>query len=119
MYSGVPHIVLCVCFVFLRLVYTMMPFSLDCPFLIAPSVFSNVYLPLASTWDHTGFRFLVGSVLLTYLDFFALLCLPLYGVMCPKLLVSLYCPFLIAASVFSNVYWPMSFAATRFVLCGV
>ena len=26
-----------------RLVYTMLPVSLNCPFLIAPSVFSNVY----------------------------------------------------------------------------
>jgi len=38
------HIVLCFCFHFLRLVYPMLPVSLDCPFLIAPSVFSNVYL---------------------------------------------------------------------------
>ena len=38
------HIVLCFCFVCLRLVYPMLPVSLDCPFLIAPSVFSNVYL---------------------------------------------------------------------------
>ena len=37
-------IVLCVCFVCLRLVYPMLPVFLDCPFLIAPSVFSNVYL---------------------------------------------------------------------------
>ena len=37
------HIVLCFCIVFLRLVYPMLPVSLDCPFLIAPSVFSNVY----------------------------------------------------------------------------
>jgi hypothetical protein len=29
--------------VFLRLVYTMLPVSLDCHFLIAPSLFSNVY----------------------------------------------------------------------------
>jgi len=36
--------VLCFCFVFRRLVYRMLPVSLDCPFLIAPSVFSNVYL---------------------------------------------------------------------------
>jgi len=35
------------CFVCLRLVYPMLPVSLDCPFLIAPSVISNVYL---STW---------------------------------------------------------------------
>jgi hypothetical protein len=37
------HIVLCFCFVFLRLVYHMIPVSLDCQFVIAPSVFSNVY----------------------------------------------------------------------------
>ena len=38
------HIVLCFCFVFLRLVYPMLPVSLDCPFFIASSVFSDVYL---------------------------------------------------------------------------
>jgi len=44
-YSGVQtHIVLCFCFVFHRLVYPMFPVSLDSPFLIALSVFSNVYL---------------------------------------------------------------------------
>jgi len=37
------HIVLCFCFVFLRLVYPILPVSLDCPFLIATSVFPNVY----------------------------------------------------------------------------
>ena len=40
-HSGVQHIVCCV---FLRIVYPVLPVSLDCPFLIAPSVFSNVYL---------------------------------------------------------------------------
>jgi hypothetical protein len=30
--------------VYLSFVYSMMPVSLDCPFLIAPTVFSNVYL---------------------------------------------------------------------------
>jgi hypothetical protein len=34
---------LCFCFVFLHLVYPVLPVSLDCPFLIATSVFSNVY----------------------------------------------------------------------------
>ena len=38
------HIVLCFCFVCFRLVYPVLPASLDCPFLIAPSVFSSVYL---------------------------------------------------------------------------
>jgi hypothetical protein len=37
--------VLCFCFVFPRLVYHILPVSLDCSFLIAPFVFSNVYLP--------------------------------------------------------------------------
>ena len=32
----------CFCFVFL--LYSMLPVSLDCPFVIASSVFSNVYL---------------------------------------------------------------------------
>ena len=40
-YSGVQHILCCV---FLRLVYPMLPVSLDSPFLIAPTVFSNVYV---------------------------------------------------------------------------
>jgi hypothetical protein len=45
-HSNVQHILCCVfiCFAFLRLVYPMLPVSLDCPFLIFPSVFSNVYL---------------------------------------------------------------------------
>jgi hypothetical protein len=42
-HSGVQHIF---CFVFHRLVYTMLPVSLNCPFLLAPSVFSNVYFLL-------------------------------------------------------------------------
>jgi hypothetical protein len=38
-------VVFVVLFVFvLCLVYPMLPVFLDCPFLIAPSVFSNVYL---------------------------------------------------------------------------
>ena len=40
-HSGVQHILCCV---FLCIVYHMLPVSLDCPFFIAPSVFSNVYL---------------------------------------------------------------------------
>jgi hypothetical protein len=39
-YSGVQHIL---CYVFLSLVYPMLPVSLDYPFLIAPSVFTNFY----------------------------------------------------------------------------
>ena len=40
------HILCCVfvLFVFLRLVYPILPVSLDCSFLIAPSVFSKGFL---------------------------------------------------------------------------
>ena len=40
--SDVQHMVLCFCFDFLRIVYPMLPVSLDCQFLIAPSVSSNI-----------------------------------------------------------------------------
>ena len=43
-YSGVPtHIVLCFCLIFFRLVYSMLPVSLDCSFFIPPSAISKVY----------------------------------------------------------------------------
>ena len=43
-YSGVQHILSCdfILGFFLRLVYSMLIVSLDCPFFIVPSVFSNV-----------------------------------------------------------------------------
>jgi hypothetical protein len=44
-HSDVQHILRSVLFLlFLRLVYPMLPVSLDCPFLIAPSVFSDVFV---------------------------------------------------------------------------
>ena len=46
-YSGVQYIL---CFVFLRLVYSMLPVSLDCQLFIASSVFSNVYLQLENAY---------------------------------------------------------------------
>ena len=39
--DGVQHVLCCV---FLHFVFPMLPVSLDCPFVIAPSVFSDVYL---------------------------------------------------------------------------
>ena len=42
-YIDVHHL-LCFCFVCHRLVYPMLPVSLNFPFLIVPSVFSNVDL---------------------------------------------------------------------------
>ena len=38
-YSGVQHILYCV---FVWVFFVLLPVSLDCPFLIAPSVFSNL-----------------------------------------------------------------------------
>jgi hypothetical protein len=46
------HLVLCFCFVCLRLVYSMLPVSLDCPFLIGSSVFSNVYVAVDHISKH-------------------------------------------------------------------
>jgi len=43
-YSGIQHVLCCVFdLFFFRLVYLMLPVSLDCHFMISPSVFSNVY----------------------------------------------------------------------------
>ena len=49
MHNGVQQILCCVLF-FFRPVFPMLPVSLDYPFCIAPSVFSNVYL-LETTLD--------------------------------------------------------------------
>jgi hypothetical protein len=61
--------------------------SLDCPFLIAPSVISNIYLPVS-----------LDCPFLIALSVFSNVYLP----------VSLECPFLIAPAVFSNVYLHLS-----------
>ena len=43
-YSGVQHILCCVFVLFFFVLCTLrLPVSLDCTFMIAPSVFSNVY----------------------------------------------------------------------------
>ena len=45
-YGGVQHILCCVFVLFFFVLCApMLPVSLDCPFLIVPSVFSRVYLP--------------------------------------------------------------------------
>jgi hypothetical protein len=43
-YSGAQHILYCVFVLLIFLCTSMLPVSLDCPCLIAPSVFSNIYL---------------------------------------------------------------------------
>ena len=53
------HIVLCFYFVCLRLVYPMLPVFLDCPFLIALSVFSNVYLAYTDILFYIFFKNLI------------------------------------------------------------
>jgi hypothetical protein len=107
----------------------MLPVSLDCPFLIAPSVFSNVYLSyvlctqcwqclwivhswlpprlsLTSTWPvscvinvDSAYGLSIIDCPFGFLERLFVLCLA-YSM----LPVSLHCPFLIAPSVFSNVY---------------
>jgi hypothetical protein len=59
----------CVYFLFffvLCLVYTMLPVSLDCPFLIAPSVFSNVCMKytfdLDFRFDHWSIDLFIGTI---------------------------------------------------------
>jgi hypothetical protein len=43
-YSDSQHILCCVVVLFVFALCTLLPVSLDCPFVIAPSVFSGVYL---------------------------------------------------------------------------
>ena len=47
--GGIQHMLCCV---FLRIVYPMLPVSLDFPFLIAPLVFYNVYLQNIENYFH-------------------------------------------------------------------
>ena len=50
-YTGVQHILCCVfCFARLHIVCLMLLVSLDCPFLTAPSVFSNIYCVLLQSF---------------------------------------------------------------------
>ena len=43
-HSGAQHILCCVFALFFFVLCTLLPVSLDCPFLMAPLVFSNVYI---------------------------------------------------------------------------
>ena len=51
-YIGVQHILCCD---FRRLVYHMLPLSLDCPFFIAPSVFTDICSTIFIVFN-TSFR---------------------------------------------------------------
>ena len=60
-YSGVQHILCCV-FVLFFFDLSLLPVSLDSPFLIAPSVFSNIYL-----YMHITFVLLMTMLLKMYM----------------------------------------------------
>ena len=47
-YSGIQYILCCVFALFFFVLCTMLPLSLGCSFLIAPSVFSNVFFTIHS-----------------------------------------------------------------------
>ena len=99
---------------FIYLVYPMLPVSLDCPFLIALSVFSNVYLscvPYVASFSGLSFfdghfRYSLTFIYLVYpmlpvsgLSFFDCpfrYSLTFIYLVYPMLPVSLDCPFLIA-----------------------
>jgi hypothetical protein len=71
--SSLLHIALFFCFVCLRLVYTMLPMSLNCPYLIARSVFSNVYCILGKGDGtlfgvNSGDRFVFGGYVKCRID---------------------------------------------------
>ena len=71
------HIMLCLCFVCRRLVYPMLPVSLDCPFLLAPLVFSNVYLTYMYNLFHAIFILFINHNF--FLERVVFLILRLYG----------------------------------------
>jgi len=58
-------------------VYPMLPVSLDCPFLLAPSVFSNVYLTYMYNLFHAIFILFINHNF--FLERVVFLILRLYG----------------------------------------
>jgi hypothetical protein len=54
------HIALCA---FLRLAYSMLTVSLDCPFWICPSVFSNVYIAISFNSIPKNSVFLIAEII--------------------------------------------------------
>jgi hypothetical protein len=65
-YSGVQHILCCVSASFFFVLYTlyMLPVPLDCPVLIAPSVFCNVYLLTGRLYIPTTMMISAGEFVL-------------------------------------------------------
>ena len=54
-YNGVQHILCCV---FILVFFVLLPVSLDCPVLVAPSVFSNVYINHTTRLHSLSFLYL-------------------------------------------------------------
>ena len=91
-------------FCFLRLAYPMLSVYLDYPFLIAPSVFSNLYLMS----QHLGLTpvfvgFFQGAALLNFsFPYCVFFCMSEFCVLLPMLLAPLDCPYFTTPSVFSK-----------------
>jgi hypothetical protein len=58
----------CFCFVFLSFVYSMLRVSLDCPFLISPSVFFNLYIVVDLLNSSYHFQFKLKKVKKTHVQ---------------------------------------------------
>ena len=109
------HILLCFYDICLRLVYPMLSVYLDYPFLIAPSIFSNVYLsnrnylPFAINWVYSRLVFFwrgprCFSVRFPYLFCCCCCFVCLYSVSCSQCCLRLWinCPYLTTPSIFSK-----------------
>ena len=100
-YSGVQHILWCVCVVFF---FVLLLVCLDWPLCIAPSVFSNDYSRYLCLLAHSG----VQHILCCIIDFLSLVY--------PRLPVSLDFPFFVGPSVFSTVYVSSCLRRCRIIL---
>ena len=86
----------------LCLVYSVLPLSLDCPFLIGPSVFSDAYLSCVLCTQCSAT--IVSGLSIPDWSFGFLWRLFVLCLVYPVLPLSLHCPFLIRPSVFSDTY---------------
>jgi hypothetical protein len=97
---------------------TMLPVSLDCTLLVAPSVFSNVYLSVSLDCTLLVSPSVFSNVYLSVsLDCTLLVSPSVFSNV--YLSVSLDCTLLVAPSVFSNVYLSVSLDCTLLVVPSV
>ena len=57
------------CFVFLRLVYPMLTVSLDCPFLIVPSIFSSLFIYICLHYFFLYMYFSDSKIIVQIIDY--------------------------------------------------